>query len=164
MAKSNLAQVVITANATTAKRVLDELRLKAAQAKQQMQALADAGQQNSQAFKRAQKEFEAYNGAVARNISNTKRVDEAMRNLAGTTTRELKRALGAAKKEMENMAGNNPKLQQMRKNIAAIKAQIDKNNGSLRTHNSLWKNAAKNITAYRWRIRRVCPLLRRELS
>lgn len=148
MAKSNLAQVVITANATTAKRVLDELRSKAAQAKQQMQSLADAGQQNSQAFKRAQKEFEAYNGAVARNISNTKRVDEAMRNLAGTTTRELKRALGAAKKEMENMAGNNPKLQQMRKNIAAIKAQIDKNNGSLRTHNSLWKNAAKNITAY----------------
>lgn len=148
MAKSNLAQVVITANATTAKRVLDELRSKAAQAKQQMQSLANAGQQNSQAFKRAQKEFEAYNGAVARNISNTKRVDEAMRNLAGTTTRELKRALGAAKKEMENMAGNNPKLQQMRKNIAAIKAQIDKNNGSLRTHNSLWKNAAKNITAY----------------
>ena len=148
MAKSNLAQVVITANATTAKRVLDELRSKAAQAKQQMQSLANAGQQNSKAFKQAQKEFEAYNGAVARNISNTKRVDEAMRNLAGTTTRELKRALGAAKKEMENMAGNNPKLQQMRKNIAAIKAQIDKNNGSLRTHNSLWKNAAKNITAY----------------
>lgn len=148
MASTKQAQVVITANATTAKKVMDELKSKAKQCYDQMQQLAQAGQQNSKAFKAAEKEFNAYNNAIAHNISATKRVDEVMKNLAGTTTRDLKRALAAAKSELNNMAGDNPKLRQMQKNIAAIKEQIDKNNGSVRTHNSLWRNAVKNITAY----------------
>lgn len=148
MASTKQAQVVITANATTAKKVMDELKSKAKQCYDQMQQLAQAGQQNSKAFKAAEKEFNAYNNAIAHNISATKRVDEVMKNLASTTTRDLKRALAAAKSELNNMAGNNPKLRQMQKNIAAIKEQIDKNNGSVRTHNSLWRNAVKNITAY----------------
>lgn len=148
MASTKQAQVVITANATTAKKVMDELKSKAKQCYNQMQQLAQTGQQNSKAFKMAEKEFNAYNNAIAHNISATKRVDEVMKNLAGTSTRDLKRALGAAKRELNEMAGNNPKLKQMQKNIAAIKNQIDKNNGSVRTHNSLWKNAVKNITAY----------------
>lgn len=148
MASTKQAQVVITANATTAKKVMDELRSKAKQCYNQMQQLAEAGKQNTKAFKTAEKEFNAYNNAIAHNVSATKRVDEVMKNLAGTSTRDLKRALGAAKRELNEMAGNSPKLKQMQKNIAAIKAQIDKNNGSIRTHNSLWKNAVKNITAY----------------
>lgn len=148
MASTKQAQVVITANATTAKKVMDELKNKAKQCYNQMQQLAQTGQQNSKAFKMAEKEFNAYNNAIAHNISATKRVDEVMKNLAGTSTRDLKRALGAAKRELNEMAGNNPKLKQMQKNIAAIKNQIDKNNGSVRTHNSLWKNAVKNIIAY----------------
>lgn len=148
MASTKQAQVVITANATTAKKVMDELKNKAKQCYNQMQQLAQTGQQNSKAFKMAEKDFNAYNNAIAHNISATKRVDEVMKNLAGTSTRDLKRALGAAKRELNEMAGNNPKLKQMQKKIAAIKNQIDKNNGSVRTHNSLWKNAVKNITAY----------------
>ena len=148
MASTKQAQVVITANATTVKNVMDELKRKANQCREQMEKLAQAGQQNSKAFKTAEKDFNAYNNAIIRNASATKRVDEVMRDLAGTSTRDLKRALGAAKRELNEMAGNNPKLKQMQKNIAAIKNQIDKNNGSVRTHNSLWKNAVKNITAY----------------
>lgn len=148
MASTKQAQVVITANATTAKKVMDELKNKAKQCYNQMQQLAQTGLQNSKAFKMAEKDFNAYNNAIAHNISATKRVDEVMKTLAGTSTRDLKRALGAAKRELNEMAGNNPKLKQMQKNIAAIKNQIDKNNGSVRTHNSLWKNAVKNITAY----------------
>lgn len=148
MASTKQAQVVITANATTAKKVMDELKSKATQCYDQMQQLAQAGQQNSKAFKAAEKEFNAYNNAIVHNISATKRVDAVMKNLAGTTTRDLKRALAAAKSELNNMAGDRPELRQMQKNIAAIKEQIDKNNGSVRTHNSLWRNAVKNITAY----------------
>lgn len=148
MASTKQAQVVITANTTTAKKVMDELRNKAKQCYSQMQQLAEAGKQNTKAFKLAEKEFNAYNNAIAHNVSATKRVDEVMRNLAGTSTRDLKRTLGAAKRELNEMAGNNPKLKQMQQNIAAIKNQIDKNNGSVRTHNSLWKSAVKNITAY----------------
>lgn len=148
MASTKQAQVVITANTTTAKKVMDELRSKAKQCYSQMQQLAEAGKQNTKAFKLAEKEFNAYNNAIAHNISATKRVDEVMKNLAGTSTRDLKRALGAAKRELNEMAGNNPKLKQMQQNIAAIKNQIDKNNGAVRTHNSLWKSAVKNITAY----------------
>ena len=113
MAKAQTAQVVITANAKVARAVLNELKRKAQDCKNQMQALADAGQQNTKAFKEAQKQFEAYNGAIAQNISNTKRVEEVMKNLANTSTRDLKRALGAAKKELEAK-------------IAAAKADVQK--------------------------------------
>lgn len=148
MAKAQTAQVVITANAKVARAVLDELKRKAQDCKNQMQALADAGQQNTKAFKDAQKQFEAYNGAIAQNISNTKRVEEVMKNLANTSTRDLKRALGAAKKELEGMASTNPKLKEMQNNIARIKKQIEANTGALKQHNQVWKTAVRNITAY----------------
>lgn len=148
MASTKQAQIVITANATTAKKVLDELKNKAAQCYNQMQQLAQAGLQNSKAFKDAERKFNAYNNAIAHNISATERVEAAVKNLAGTTTRDLKRALATAKSQLNNMAADNPKLRQMQQSIAAIKDQIDRNNGTIRTHNSLWRNAVKNITAY----------------
>ena len=148
MAKAQTAQVVITANAKVARAVLDELKRKAQDFKNQMQALANAGQQNTKAFKEAQKQFEAYNGAIAQNISNTKRVEEVMKNLANTSTRDLKRALGAAKKELEGMASTNPKLKEMQNNIARIKKQIEANTGALKQHNQVWQTAVRNITAY----------------
>ena len=148
MAKAQTAQVVITANAKVARAVLDELKRKAQDCKNQMQALADAGQQNTKAFKEAQKQFEAYNGAIAQNISNTKRVEEVMKNLANTSTRDLKRALGAAKKELEGMASTNPKLKEMQNNIARIKKQIEENTGAVKKNASAWQTAMRNITAY----------------
>lgn len=148
MAKAQTAQVVITANAKVARAVLDELKRKAQDCKNQMQALADAGQQNTKAFKEAQKQFEAYNGAIAQNISNTKRVEEVMKNLANTSTRDLKRALGAAKKELEGMASTNPKLKEMQNNIARIKKQIEANTGAVKQHNQVWQTAVRNVTAY----------------
>ena len=148
MAKAQTAQVVITANAKVARAVLDELKRKAQDCKNQMQALADAGQQNTKSFKEAQKQFEAYNGAIAQNISNTKRVEEVMKNLANTSTRDLKRALGAAKKELEGMASTNPKLKEMQNNIARIKKQIEENTGAVKKNASAWQTAMRNITAY----------------
>ena len=148
MAKAQTAQVVITANAKVARAVLDELKRKAQDCKNQMQALADAGQQNTKAFKEAQKQFEAYNGAIAQNISNTKRVEEVMKNLANTSTRDLKRALGAAKKELEGMASTNPKLKEMQNNIARIKKQIEENTGAVKKNATAWQTAMRNITAY----------------
>lgn len=148
MAKAQTAQVVITANAKVARAVLDELKRKAQDCKNQMQALANAGQQNTKAFKEAQKQFEAYNGAIAQNISNTVRVEKVMKDLANTSTRDLKRALGAAKKELEGMASTNPKLKEWQNNIARIKKQIEANTGALKQHNQVWQTAVRNITAY----------------
>lgn len=148
MAKAQTAQVVITANAKVARAVLDELKRKAQDCKNQMQALANAGQQNTKAFKEAQKQFEAYNGAIAQNISNTKRVEEVMKNLANTSTRDLKRALGAAKKELEGMASTNPKLKEMQNNIARLKKQIEENTGAVKKNASAWQTTLRNIGAY----------------
>lgn len=148
MAKAQTAQVVITANAKVARAVLDELKRKAQDCKNQMQALANAGQQNTKAFKEAQKQFEAYNGAIAQNISNTKRVEEVMKNLANTSTRDLKRALGAAKKELEGMASTNPKLKEMQNNIARLKKQIEENTGAVKKNASAWQTTLRNIGQY----------------
>ena len=148
MAKAQTAQVVITANAKVARAVLNELKRKAEECKNQMQALADAGKQNTKAYKKMKEMHDAYNNAIPQNISNLERVEHAMKNLATTSTRDLKRALGAAKKELEGMASTDPKLKEMQNNIARIKKQIEANTGAMKQHNQVWQTAVRNITAY----------------
>lgn len=152
MASVKKAQVVITANASVAKRVMEELDKAAQRAAQRMKSLAAQGKQNTKEFKEAEKEFQAFNSAMRENVKDTKRVQEVMKNLAGTATRDLRRALQSAKRELDKMSANDPKRQRLIVDMKAIQQQIDKNTVSLKkfgsTHNSVWQTAVRNITAY----------------
>ena len=145
---SKKIEVIVTANYSSA--VNSSKALSAALKKTviELEKMKAEGRGNTEAYKLLEKEMRALTSLEKQQASRLDIVNRAMKNLAGTSTKELQRALGAAKRELNEMAGNSPKLKQMQKNIAAIKNQIDKNNGSVRTHNSLWKNAVKNITAY----------------
>ena len=176
MAQTKKAQVIITANASVAKRVMEELDGAAKRVANEMQRLADEGVQiknrmsqlaaegrkdtdefkrlqqqmkeNTKAFKDAEKEFQAYNSAIRENVKDTKRVEEVMKNLSGTATRDLRRALQAAKREMEGLAATDPKLQKLRASMKAIQAQIDANTGSLKKQGTTLGTTLKNLVAY----------------
>jgi hypothetical protein len=148
MATAKKTQIVITANAATAKKVMDELQQRIDALKQRMAALDVTTKQGQKDFKTLEKELVSYNSAVAQNISNTERIDKAMKNLSGTSLNELKRALSAAKSELGKMSASSAGLKQMQGNVKAIQNQIDQLTQSTKKQGSAWQIALKNLTAY----------------
>lgn len=148
MAAAKKTQIIITANAAVAKKVMDELQQRIDGIKQKMAALDVTTKQGQREFKKLEKELVSYNSAVTQNITNTERIDKAMKNLSGTSLNELKRALSAAKSELGKMSASDKGLKQMQGNVNALQAQIDKLTGSVHKQGNAWQIALKNLTAY----------------
>lgn len=179
MAQARKAQVIITANASAAEKVMQELEGAATRASNRMKALADAGakikermrqlaaankqntdeykqldaqlKQNNKDFKAAEKEFQAFNSRMRENVKDTKRVEQVMKDLANTATRDLRRALQAAKRELDKMSASDPRRTQMISDMRKLQAQIDANTGSLKKQQGVWGTLGttmKNLFAY----------------
>jgi hypothetical protein len=148
MATAKKTQIVITANAAVAKKVMDELQQRIDGIKQKMAGLDVTTKQGQREFKKLEKELVSYNSAVAQNVTNTERISKAMKNLSGTSLNELKRALSAAKSELGKMSANDKGLKQMQGNVKALQGQIDKLTGSVHKQGGAWQTAMKNLTAY----------------
>ncbi len=135
-------------NAAQAKKVMDDLDRATAALRQKMGSLDMTTKEGQREFKKLQKELMAYNSAIVQNMTNTERIDKAMKNLAGTSLNELKRALGAAKSELGKMSANDKGLKTMQGNVKALQAQIDKLTGSVHKQSGAWSTALKNLGAY----------------
>lgn len=148
MATAKKTQIVITANAAVAKKVMEELQQRIDGIKQKMAALDVTTKQGQREFKKLEKELVSYNSAVSQNVTNTERINKAMKNLSGTSLNELKRALSAAKSELGKMSASDKGLKQMQGNVKALQGQIDKLTGSVHKQGGAWQTALKNLTAY----------------
>lgn len=148
MATAKKTQIVITANAAVAKKVMDELQQRIDGIKQKMAALDVTTEQGKREFKKLEKEMVSYNSATSQNITNTERISKAMKNLSGTSLNELKRALSAAKSELGKMSASDKGLKQMQGNVKALQEQIDKLSGSVHKQGGAWQTAMKNLSAY----------------
>ena len=148
MATAKKTQIVITANAAVAKKVMDELQQRIDGIKQKMASLDVTTKQGQREFKKLEKELVSYNSAVTQNVTNTERINKAMKNLSGTSLNELKRALSAAKSELGKMSASDKGLKQMQNNVKALQGQIDKLSGSVHKQGGAWQTAMKNLTAY----------------
>lgn len=179
MAQAKQAQVIITANASVAERVMQELEGAATRASNRMKSLADAGaqikermrqlaaankqntdeykrldeqlKQNNKDFKAAEKEFQAFNSRLRENVKDSKRVEEVMKQLATTATRDLRRAFQAAKRELEKMSEKDPRRQQLIQDMKKIQQQIDTNTGAIKKQQGAWGTLGttmKNLFAY----------------
>lgn len=148
MATAKKTQIVITANAAVAKKVMDELQQRIDGIKQKMASLDVTTKQGQREFKKLEKELISYNSAVTQNVTNTERISKAMKNLSGTSLNELKRALSAAKSELGKMSASDKGLKQMQNNVKALQGQIDKLSGSVHKQSGAWQTAMKNLSAY----------------
>lgn len=148
MATAKKTQIVITANAAVAKKVMDELQQRIDGIKQKMAALDVTTKQGQREFNKLNKELVSYNSAVSQNITNTERISNAMKNLSGTSLNELKRALSAARSELGKMSASDKGLKQMQNNVSALQGQIDKLTGSVHRQGGAWQTAMKNLVAY----------------
>lgn len=148
MATAKKTQIVITANAAVAKKVMEELQQRIDGIKQKMAALDVTTKQGQREFKKLEKELVSYNSAVSQNITNTERINNAMKNLSGTSLNELKRALSAAKSELGKMSASDKGLKQMQNNVKALQGQINELTGAVNKNGGAWNTAMKNLTAY----------------
>ena len=148
MATAKKTQIVITANAAVAKKVMDELQQRIDAIKQKMQQLDTSTDTGKKEFKKLEKELVSYNSAVTQNVTNTERIRKAINNLSGTSLKELRRALVAAKSELGKTFENDPNLKKRQQDVKTLQAQIDKLTGSVNKHGNAWSTALKNLTAY----------------
>lgn len=148
MATAKKTQIVITANAAVAKKVMDELQQRIDGLKQKMAALDVTTEQGKREFKKLEKELVSYNSAVSQNITNEERVKHAIDNLSKTSLKDLRRALVAAKSELGKTFADDPNLKKRQQNVRTLQEQIDKLTGSVHKQGGAWNTAMKNLTAY----------------
>lgn len=148
MATSKKTQIVITANASVAKKVMDELAQRTDAIKQKMAALDVTTAKGRREFNKLKKELVSYNSAISQNITDEERVKHAIDNLSTTSLRKLRTALASAKKVLGTTFQDDPNLKKKQQDVKTLQAQIDKLSGSVHKQGGAWQTALKNLTAY----------------
>lgn len=110
MATQRLAKVVITANASTAKKVLEEIDNLVQKYTADIQKMTAAGQANTAECKRAESTLKALSQYQRDNIEDTKRLGEVVQDLTNTKLRDLRRAMGSGKSALAKLTGSDADL------------------------------------------------------
>lgn len=110
MATQRLAKVVITANASTAKKVLEEIDALVQRYTADIQKMTAAGQANTAECKQAERTLKALSQVQRDNIEDTKRLGEVVQDLTNTKLRDLHRALGSGKSALAKLTGSDADL------------------------------------------------------
>lgn len=110
MATQRLAKVVITANASTAKKVLEEIDALVQKYTADIQKMTAAGQANTAECKKAERTLKALSQVQRDNIEDTKRLGEVVQDLTNTKLRDLRRAMGSGKAALAKLTGSDADL------------------------------------------------------
>lgn len=148
MAKQTRREIYITCNGKSADDMLKALTDHAAELDAEIEKLRASGKGSTKECKELVSVSGQLHKQIKQNISSTEMIDKVMKNLAGSTTAQLRKALQAVRHEMSISSEASGKLPQLRKQMEALKAQIDKNTGAIHNQSSAWNTAMKNLTAY----------------
>ena len=148
MAKQTRREIYITCNGKSADDMLRTLTDHAAELDAQIKKLIADGKGSTKECKELVSVSGQLHKQIKQNISSTEMIDKVMKNLAGSTTAQLRKALQAVRHEISLSSEASGKLPQLRKQMEALKAQIDKNTGAIHNQSSAWSTAMKNLTAY----------------
>lgn len=148
MAKQTRREIYITCNGKSADDMLKALTDHAAELDAQIEKLRASGKGSTKECKELVSVSGQLHKQIKQNTSSTEMIDKVMKNLAGSTTAQLRKALQAVRHEMSLSSEASGKLPQLRKQMEALKAQIDKNTGAIHNQSGAWNTAMKNLTAY----------------
>lgn len=127
MATQKLAKVVITADASTAKKVLEEIDNLVQKYTADIQKMTAAGQANTAECKRAESTLKALSQVQRDNIEDTKRLSEVVQDLTNTKLRDLRRAMGSGKSALAKLTGSDAdlkKAEQIRSEMKQVGDQM----------------------------------------
>lgn len=163
MAKTQTAHIVITANAKAAVEVMKMLKEQTDIYINRLDALTQKKKQGVQLTKAEEKEakelekkIQALTTAQQKNQAEYRKTRDVMKNIAGSTTKDLKRAYAELAKMLNSTTGEQTKRQEiLRKKMQEVKAQIDKNTGAINSMSKAQsgfggalKATLKNLVAY----------------
>ena len=149
MAGSNLKrEIVITANGKGAESVLTVLKKHIKDLHDQMAQLERDGKANTKEYRELQKTYKQLDQQTKQQTFEFERYDKVMRNLSGSSVRQLRQALKALKKEMELYSSDDPKLDILRNKIKAVQDQINEATGAVKEHGNSWQDALKGMVAF----------------
>ena len=127
MATQKLAKVVITANASTAKKVLEEIDALVQKYTADIQKMTAAGQANTAECKKAESTLKALSQVQRDNIEDTKRLGVVVQDLTNTKLRDLRRAMGSGKAALAKLTGSDAdlkKAEQIRNEMKQVGDQM----------------------------------------
>lgn len=152
---NKLAKVVITLDGSRVEVGLDKIRQKTTQLVSEMNKLANEGKQNTKEYKDRIKAVNKLHKAEEDVVDVTKRISQYMKNLGNVATVDLRKAYKEGIQLREGFKGTDVELKKLNADLAAMKAQIDKNTGATNAMakaqmgfvGSL-KTTLKNLVAY----------------
>lgn len=121
MATQKLAKVVITANASTAKKVLEEIDALVEKYTADIQQLTAAGQANTTECKRMESTLKALSQVQRDNIEDIQRLGQVVQDLTNTKLRDLRRAFGSGKEALAKLTGSDEDLKKAEQIRAEMK-------------------------------------------
>lgn len=149
MAGNNLKrEIVITANGKGAESVLNVLKKHMKDLHDQMAQLEQDGKANTKEYRELQKTYKQLDQQTKQQTFEFERYDKVMRNLSGSSVRQLRQALKALKKEMELYSSDDPQLDILRNKIKAVQDQINEATGTVKEHGNSWQDALKGMVAF----------------
>ena len=148
MAKQTRREIYITCNGKSADDMIKVLTQHAADLDDRIEQLIADGKAETKECKELISVRKQLSAQLKTNISDTQLIDKVTKNLAGSSTKQLRAALAAVRREMERTSEEGGKLPQLRKQFEQLKSQIDKNTGAINNHGSAWQTAMEDLTAY----------------
>lgn len=151
------SELVITCNAQGVQNIMNFLNQRIGEIKQKMQQLNAQGNQSGwtqemkKSFRELSKEAAGIDTIIKRDTEDLRKYSEVMNDLAGSKTKELKKALGEVKRALDNMSANDPKRKQLVKDLKKIQSQIEANTGAIKRQQSAFGalgTTMKNLFAY----------------
>lgn len=146
--KQTRREIYITCNGKSADDMIKTLTGHLQGLNSQLEKLRAEGKGETREAKELASVSKQLSKQLKENISDTQLIDKVMRNLAGSSTKQLRAALNAVRREIERTSEASGKLPQLRQQFAQMKAQIDKNTGAIHKQGGAWNTALKNLTAY----------------
>ena len=152
------AEVIITCDGAQAKQVLEGINRELARAIKEREQLLQKQKQNGtltqdeiKRDRELKKYIDSLTTAQQKSAQQMKKYADVMKDLAGSKTKDLKRALGEVKRALDNMSARDPGRAQLENDLKRIQKQIDANTVSLGKNKNAWGalgTTMKNLFAY----------------
>ena len=145
---SSKAHIIITMEGKQAVDVMAALQKQAQTTRAEIDAMEKAGKTSDPSYAKKVQELNSMQRAINSNRTAYVDLDKVVKNLSGTTLRELQRAAKEAKKQMQNMSADDPRLTKLMAQYRAIDNQIGRITGQWQRQDGAIRSVMKRLAAY----------------
>ena len=145
---TSTAHIVITMEGKAAQETMTLLSKKAQQLRADLEAMEQAGQIDTEDYKKTVEELNRVQRAINQNRTAYINLKNIVANLNKTTLRELQRALKECRKQMNNLTAGDPKMKVLMAQYRAIDNQIGKITGQYKRQTGVVEGLVKRLSAY----------------